>query len=283
MSQKLFILPFDHRTSFAELLGLDYSNLTPDDRAVIADRKFAIYEGVLRAIELGISRESVAILVDEEFGIGIHSEARIAGITRILTAESSGGTEFSFAYGDQFGAHIDAIHPEYVKALVHFNRDDDAGINGRLFENLRTLNIFCSERGYKFLLEVLFPNGASAPYVASCISDFQTAGVEPDIWKIAGFPTEHEVEIVALQVQGGGRGDVGVVILGRGESQAVVENWISAAHTVPGVVGFAVGRTIFAEPIRAYHVGEITRTQAIENIATGFIRFANLFEASLQS
>lgn len=277
--RKLYILPFDHRSSFAKLLGFDYANLTPEERAIMADRKQVIYEGALKGIELGVPKEFAAILVDEEFGTGIHSAAREAGITRILTVEASGTEEFAFAYGDQFGVHIDAIHPEYVKALVHYDRAGDEGIHGRLFENLRTLGAFCKEGGYKFLLEVLFPSDATGAYAAEAIAEFQAAGVEPDVWKIAGFTTPEETALPVTQARADGRDGVGVVILGRGESEEMVESWVAAGAKTEGVIGFAVGRTIFAEPIRAYHAGEIQREEAVERIGKGYLRFAEIFEA----
>ena len=173
--------------------------------------------------------------------------------------------------------HIDAIQPEYVKALVHYDREGDQGVHGRLFENLRTLGAFCAERKYKFLLEVLFPVGSSGAYVASSIADFQAAGVEPDVWKIAGFPTSEETALPVVQARADGRLGVGVVILGRGESEEIVESWVAAGAKTEGVIGFAVGRTIFAEPIRAYHAGEIQRREAVERIGRGYLRFARVF------
>ncbi len=280
MDRKLYILPFDHRSSFTKLLGLNYENLSASDRAIVVDRKLLIYEGFLRGIELGVPRDAAAILVDEEFGLSIHSLARVAGITRILTTEASEADEFSFAYGNRFGDHLDAVRPEYAKALVRYDRVGDPGKNGHLFENLRTLGAFCAERGYGFLLEVLFPPESSGAYVAASISEFQSQGIEPNVWKIAGFPTDVEIAIPVTQARSGDRDHVGIVILGSGKSETIVESWVSAGSRVPGVVGFAVGRTIFAEPVRAYHVGEISRGEAVERIAHSYFRFSNLFDSA---
>ena len=88
--KKLYILPFDHRASFLKIFGFTPETLTATQAVTVADYKHIVYEGFLRALELGVPREYAAVLVDEQFGTAIHQEARVAGITRILTTEKSG-------------------------------------------------------------------------------------------------------------------------------------------------------------------------------------------------
>ena len=42
---------------------------------------------------------------------------------------------------------------------------------------------------------------------------------------------------------------MGCIILGRGEDDAKVREWLSIAAAVPGFIGFAVGRTSFWDPL----------------------------------
>lgn len=50
---------------------------------------------------------------------------------------------------------------------------------------------------------------------------------------------------MAQQVRSGGRDNVGFIVLGRGEDEGKVAEWLSVAADVPGYIGFAVGRTTF--------------------------------------
>ena len=60
------------------------------------------------------------------------------------------------------------------------------------------------------------------------------------------------------QAQGGGR-KVGVITLGRGESKEKVQEWLTVGAKIPGIIGFAVGRTIFWNPLADFKAGKINR------------------------
>jgi 5-dehydro-2-deoxygluconokinase len=101
--------------------------------------------------------------------------------------------------------------------------------------------------------------------------------VEPDIWKIEGMETEKEYRDIVSQAQNEGRRNVKVVILGRGETQETVEKWIKTGAKVKGIIGFAIGRTIFWNPLTEYINGKIEKIQAVEMINSNFLHFYNLF------
>ena len=76
----------------------------------------------------------------------------------------------------------------------------------------------------------------------------------------------------------GGRDKVGCIILGRGEDDRKVREWINVAADVPGFVGFAVGRTVFWEPLVAWRDEKWTRDKAVAEIARRYRDFATLFD-----
>jgi 5-dehydro-2-deoxygluconokinase len=47
---------------------------------------------------------------------------------------------------------------------------------------------------------------------------------------------------------------------------------------VPGVIGFAVGRTVFREPLMEFQKKTITREEAVAKIAARYRSFAEIFE-----
>jgi myo-inositol catabolism protein IolC len=66
--------------------------------------------------------------------------------------------------------------------------------------------------------------------------------------------------------------------LGRGENDQKVLEWLSTAATVPGFVGFAVGRTSFWDPLMQLRAKQITRDAAVAEIARRYREFVDIFE-----
>ena len=278
MAQKLYILPFDHRESFVQMFEFSEEEMTPVEASMITDYKHIIYEGFLLALEMGVTKESAAILVDEQYGAKIQEEARSLGITRILNTEKSGQGEFDFEYGRDFRDHIEKFKPDYVKVLVRYNPAGDKELNLRQIVRLKTINEFCRENHYKFLFELLVHPPSDVRTMRASIKELQDNGIEPDIWKVEGLAIFDDMRQVVEQVRSGGRQEVGVVVLGRGESEAKVRGWLIAAAKIPGVVGFAVGRTVFKQVLSDYRQGIIKREAAVQAIAKNYKSFVDSFE-----
>lgn len=301
---KLYVLPFDHRGSFAKMFGFEHGRLTEEQVATLKDYKHLVYEGFLAALKLGISKKDGAILVDEEFGAKIHEEARAAGITRILTVEKSGQDEFDFEYGEKFGEHIETIKPDYVKVLVRYNPDahstgsgqGDKELNKRQIARLKVVNEFCAKAGYKFMFELLaipteeqlaevggkeeFEKSLQWKVMRKSIEELRRGGVEPDIWKIEGLGDGEQFGRVVEETQKNTKKEVGVIVLGRGESEEMVQKWLSVAAKIPAVIGLAVGRTVFKQPLLDYAEKKISREDAANEIAKNYKKFVDIFEAA---
>lgn len=292
--KNLYILPFDHRSSFANLFGFTNPELSSSEKETIVRGKEIIYVAFRRAVEQEIPKEQAAILVDEEYGDKIIRNAISQDYNVILTTEKSGQKEFTFEYGDEYAKHIEKYKPVFVKALIHYNPNDDPLSKMRQQQRLQVLSNYCHDKSYKFLLEVLVSptdsqlkevggdnnlyDGQVRPNLTvKAMEELQNANVEPDIWKIEGMENEDSYKIVALQAQREGRHNVGIIILGRAENQEKVEKWIKSGNKIKGVVGFAVGRTVFWEPLVEYKNGKIEKEKAIEIIANNFLHFYRIF------
>jgi 5-dehydro-2-deoxygluconokinase len=57
-----------------------------------------------------------------------------------------------------------------------------------------------------------------------------------------------------------------------------VRQWLGIAVEVPGFIGFAVGRTVFWDPLVAWRSKKATREQTVEEIATRYREFVDQFE-----
>lgn len=114
--------------------------------------------------------------------------------------------------------------------------------------------------------------------MVQAIEQLQDAQVEPDVWKIEGLDQRQDCEKVVAAVRRNGREKVGCIILGRGEDDRKVREWLTTAAAVPGFIGFAVGRTSFWEPLIQLKDGKTTRSEAVAEIARRYREFVDIFE-----
>lgn len=292
--KNLFILPFDHRSSFINLFGFINPELSSEEKETIAKAKEIIYVAFRMAVEHEIPKEQAAILIDEEYGDKIIRNAINQDYNVILTIEKSGQREFLFEYEDDFVKHIEKYKPQFVKALIHYNPNNDPLSKMRQQQKLEILSNYCHKNDYKFLLEVLVSptdpqlkevNGNNDLYdnvvrpnlTVKAMEELQNANVEPDIWKLEGMENEDSYKIVSLQARKEARDNVGIVILGRSKNQDKVEKWIKLGSKIKGIIGFSVGRTIFWEPLIEYKNGKLEKEKAIEIISNNFLHFYRIF------
>jgi 5-dehydro-2-deoxygluconokinase len=115
------------------------------------------------------------------------------------------------------------------------------------------------------------------------IEELQEAGVEPDVWKIEGLDRREDCERIVAAARRGGRDRVSCIILGRGEDDRKVHEWLTTAAAVPGFIGFAVGRTSFWDPLVAWRAKRMTRDQAVSEIERRYREFVGTFEGRRKS
>ncbi|MEO5814090.1 MAG: DUF2090 domain-containing protein [Gemmatimonadaceae bacterium] len=293
--QPLYMLPFDQRESFQSKLFGWTGALNAAQTAEIADAKQVVYDGFCAAIERGAPREHGAILVDEQFGASILREAAREGFMTACPVEKSGQKEFDFEYGEEFARHIEAVDPTFSKVLVRYNPEGDRSMNRRQAARLGRLSDYLRRTERKFMFELLVPgeqaeldelHGDTSAYdrlrrprhMVSAIVELQDAGVEPDVWKIEGLSDHEDCESVVSAARRDGRDRVGCIVLGRGADSVQVERWLKTAASVPGFIGFAVGRTTFWDAVLDWKEKSITREEAITEIARRYREWVHIFQ-----
>jgi myo-inositol catabolism protein IolC len=294
-NKPLYILPFDHRSSFEKGLYGWTGALNQEQTDKIARTKEVIYDAFKLAVTKGVPQEIGGILVDEQFGAAILRDARQSNFITCMPAEKSGQAEFQFEYGDQYTAHIEEFKPTFVKTLVRYNPEDDETLNRRQAERLAQLTDYLHRQGHYFMFELLVPatpeqmdrldqdhnlydQDLRPSLMMGAIKELQNAGVEPDVWKIEGLDRREDCVKIAEVAQRDGRSEVGCIILGRGSNEQKVVEWLGLAADVPGFIGFAVGRTSFWDPLVAWRDGQVSREQAVEDIARRYLEWVRVFE-----
>jgi myo-inositol catabolism protein IolC len=299
-NQPLYLLPFDHRQSYVTGMFHFDPPLGADQRQAVTDSKEVIYEGFRQAVGLGVSAASAGVLVDEEFGADILRDASRNGYTTVLATERSGSEEFEFEYGADFASHIAAFRPTFAKALVRYNPEGDPALNQRQTARLKQLSDYCRAVGQRFMFELLVPPTTTQrtrvdsfertydrlmrpALVLQAIRTLQDAGVEPDVWKVEGLDRRQDCEHVVATARRGGRSEVGCIVLGRNADRERVLHWLEIAASVPGFIGFAIGRTTFWDAVAAYVAKQVTRQEAAWLVARRYREWATVFEQGRHS
>jgi myo-inositol catabolism protein IolC len=286
----LYILAFDHRGSFEKMVG---------DVGRVPGAKTLIWEGFQRAVEQGAPKQFAGVLVDGQYGPEVAREAKAGGYKLAMPVEKSGQNEFDFEYGDRFGEKIEEFDPDFSKVLVRYNPEGDQAMNERQIEKLRRLSEWLHEHHRKYLFELLVPaedaqlarvDGDTDRYdtelrpelMMETILQLQNGGVEADIWKIEGIEDREACNEIAQLARREGREKVSCVVLGRGASDEKVDEWLRAASGLDGYVGFAIGRSIFGESVKAYAADPdgFDRDSAVEKIAANYRRFIDVYEGA---
>jgi myo-inositol catabolism protein IolC len=295
-NKPLYILPFDHRASFESKLFGWSGDLTPEQTAQVAASKQIIYDGFRAAIRAGAPEHKGGILVDEQFGAAILHDARERGYITACPTEKSGQEEFEFEYGEDFAEHIEKFQPTFSKVLVRYNPEGDQALNTRQAARLKRLSEYLHGKSQSmYMFELLVPaekaqldrlKGDKSAYdlelrprlMVGAIEELQNAGVEPDVWKVEGLDRRSDCEKIVAVARRAGRDQVGCIVLGRGEDDEKVHEWLATASTVPGFIGFAVGRTSFWDPLVNWKANKITREEAVNRIANRYREFVDVFE-----
>jgi len=293
----LYILPFDHRGSFQKkMFGWD-GLLNAQQTAEIVAAKQVIYDAFITAVHAGVPKDKAGILVDEQFGAAILRDAVERGYTTCCPVEKSGQEEFDFEYGEDFEKHIETLHLTFCKVLVRYNPEGDPALNRRQSARLKRLSEYLHSNNSPsgFMFELLVPpekaqldrlKGDKKTYdlelrprlMTQTIQQLQDAGVEPDVWKVEGLERHEDCERLVAAARREGRNRVSCIILGRGEDDSKVREWLTTAAAAPGFIGFAVGRTSFWNPLVDWRANKITRSAAVAEIARRYQAFVEIFE-----
>ena len=202
-------------------------------------------------------------------------DAAAAGYITCCPAEKSALEEFDFEYGEHFAEHIEAFHPTFCKVLVRYNTEGDPSVNRHTGQASQApVRLSAREQQPELVYVRAFGAARKGTTRTACmasrkawdlklrpklmiaaIKELQDAGVEPDVWKIEGLDRREDCERIVSAARRAGRDKVGCIILGRGEDDSKVQDWLRTAAGVPGFIGFAVGRTTFWDPLVDWRAG----------------------------
>jgi myo-inositol catabolism protein IolC len=267
---QVFALAFDHRDSFRRSFMNLPGDPTPEQRAAMVAAKEIVVDAVLDAVPAAPAG-SVVLLMDHEYGGGFVSRAQAGGVRVAMPVEESGQRELRFLCDGHPDRIVESCQPDYVKVLVRYNPGGDTEMNARQRARLRELAGWLAGRPQRLLLELLVPPEEAqlaavghdrgrfdrelrAELTATAITEIADDGVLPWRWKIEGPESRHDAARVAAAVRAADP-DSSCLVLGRGADFAAVRRWLASAAATGGFCGFAVGRTIWWDALRAFTGG----------------------------
>jgi myo-inositol catabolism protein IolC len=294
-TRPLFILADDHRDSLEKELYKLTAAPTAAQAARIRADKMLVYEALVDATKRLPDGAQAGILVDEEYGSDVAELAvKSDGLINLsMPLEASGKDWFEFAYGDDWKTHAGYFATDHAKVLI---RDNPAlSVPDRLqqAERLKVVSAWAAETRHHLIVELLVPatdddlksvGGDKKRYddelrpklTLDVIGFLQDHGADPAIWKVEGMDTAKDAAAVAQLAKRGGR-TAECIILGRHASTEDLDRWLAVAAPLPGYVGFAIGRSIWWDPLAGHLAGAIATDVARHQIAENYLYFVHQY------
>ena len=182
--------------------------------------------------------------------------------------------------GPDYGGLSEWPLEQVVKVLCFCHPDDDAETWADQEATVLRLFHACRRNRLEFLLEVI-PSKVGPvedDTTARVIERFYGLGVYPDWWKLEPMQSRAAWEATCAAIETHDANTRGIVVLGLGSGEDELAASFREAARHPLVKGFAVGRTIFAAPARAWIAGEIDDAEAIARMADNFRRLCGLWD-----
>ena len=298
----LFILAMDHRESLGRTVyGIKGEPSAEQIRQLSAGKEL-VYQGLVEALKRGavpaLPPREVGVLVDERYGASVARAAKAAGLTLAMPIERSGQPWFGFEFGDGkdglWMEHVQEFDPHFVKVLVRDNPKFAERDRKTQAETLAMVSRTLRQAKRPLILELLVPatpeqksaqgdryDQALRPELTvQVIRDLHAAGVEPEIWKIEGLEDSTAAKQMVAVAQEGGRSAVRCIVLGRDAPQEHLDRWLRIAAPVKGFEGFAIGRSIWEQPLMDQVAGKITAPQMATQVADHYLHFLKSYQAA---
>ncbi|WP_342654908.1 5-dehydro-2-deoxygluconokinase [Pseudomonas sp. F3-2] len=269
--QQLFIFAFDHRGQLVEL-----AQKAGRDLACIGQLKQLFIQAVER-VEADLRKRGitadVGLLADQRFGQDSLNAATGRGWWIARPVEVQGSRPLAFEHGRSIGSNLQTWPQEQiVKCLVQYHPDDEPML--RLEQEAQLMGLYQASQasGHELLLEVIPPKDHPSTHpdvIYRAIKRLYNLGIYPAWWKIESQPAHVWEQLDAL-IQARDPYCRGVVLLGLNAPAETLAAGFREASQSTTCRGFAVGRTIFHEPSRAWLEGEIDDAGLISRVQSTF-------------
>lgn len=271
----LCVLAFDHRSQF-----IDLANEAGQPLERIGHFKTLVAEAGLQVAETLPEDVRGGFIVDQRFGGEAMDRLSAAGLWTACPVETPGSRPLAFEHGHSMGQQLLGLAPRNViKCLVFYHPDDPLELRLAQEDRVRALYTEICAQDRKLVLEVICPAGGApvdADTLPRAMRRFYNLGVFPDWWKVESQTAEGWAG-VARVIDDCDPHCKGIVLLGLDAPEDALRQGFGAAAGVPYMKGFAVGRSIFGAPARAWFAGEMDDAAAREDVARRYRRMVDIW------
>lgn len=275
-ADRLFAFAIDHRSQFEA--NFDDPNVNPE--RVSAFKRLAVAAAAQVAVKRHDPATRFGILGDWKYGREALYDASHAGLWIACPVELPGAKPLRFEPGLDLGGHLlEWPTGHVVKCLCNYHPDDPDDLRATQDEALQQLNEACRAIGRDLLLEIVCSK--SGPVTPTTVSDVMRhvyqMGIKPDWWKLEPQNDPAAWANIDAVIDASDPYCLGVVVLGLEMPEDDLAKAFAAADAARHVRGFAVGRTIFAEPAKQWFAGDMNDEQAIAEMAQRFAALVDLW------
>ncbi|MEO8304266.1 MAG: 5-dehydro-2-deoxygluconokinase [Betaproteobacteria bacterium] len=264
---ELFIFAFDHRDPFFEL-----ARATGASESRLPALKKLFVRAVAETESARYLAGRVGLLCDDRYGQDALNGATGRGWWIGRPVEWPGSNPLVFEHGRSIGTALTAWPVEQVvKCLVPFHPDDD--VDNRLENEAQVKALYDAVQvsGHELLIEIVPPKALpqGAHVMVRAMKRLYNLGIYPEWWKLPP-PTAAQWPAIDALIEERDPYCRGVVLLGlNAPIDALARGFTDAAHART-CRGFAVGRTIFHDPSRAWLAGETDDAGLIAGVRKNF-------------
>jgi 5-dehydro-2-deoxygluconokinase len=232
------------------------------------------------AAKVAAGRPGFGMLLDGKYGREALFRAADHGFWIGRPVEEPGSRPLDFEFGGSLGAKlVEWPISHTIKCLCFYHPDDPAEMKARQERELTRLCDAARTIGRELLVEIIASKHGPVDdaTIASVIDRLYEIGVKPDWWKLESQASAGAWRNIAKAIADNDPYCRGVVLLGLEASEDQLAASFAIARSCELVKGFAVGRTIFAEPARAWLAREIDDAAAVERMASSFARLCKMW------
>ncbi len=274
----LMALALDHRSqmeALADAAGASRERIAP----------FKIL-AVRAAAQVAGGRAGFGMLLDDIYGREALFRAADHNFWIARPVELPGSRPLQFEGGGDLGSHLVEWPVDHaVKCLCFYHPDDPAELKQQQERTLLRLADACRSLGRELLVEIIASRHGPMDddTAARVIARLYELGIKPDWWKLEPQGSERAWTRISEVIAANDPYCRGIVMLGL---EAPIEDLARAFRTAaraPMVKGFAVGRTIFAEPAKAWLSGRMPDDEAVGEMARRFAQLVDIWQSAKQA
>ena len=264
---ELFVFAFDHRDPFFEMARAAGA----DERRLSKLKQLFVQSVAETEAARGLTGR-IGLLCDDRYGQDALNAATGRGWWIGRPVEWPGSNPVVFEHGRSIGTTLVTWPVEHVvKCLVSLHPDDDVVNRLENEAQVHALYDAVQASGHELLIEIVpprhLPHGPDV--VLRSVKRLYNLGIYPEWWKL---PPPSKDQWAALDALIAERDAYcrGVVILGLNAPIDELARSFAAAAGSRTCRGFAVGRTIFGEPARAWLAGAIDDDSLVAAVRRNF-------------